>query len=192
MFLYLFTLTFYICINLLKCFYIYSFNTSGSVVSNFFLKVRKCQKAIKSFNRINRARVILIHLYWEKIEKSYLAHCSQKAKLERLIARRIKKENLLAIMNSNRSDYNKKWLIINTKVHSLLNEVDRIYLENNLKEKVIIEQIKPISITQKVLFNDRYKYLTLKKERDQVIRKQLYIKRLIYIQNKTKFRNNTK
>lgn len=95
-------------------------------------------------------------------------------------------------MKSKKNEHMKKLLVINTKVHSLLNEVDRIYLENNMNntnEKVIIE---PIFISQKLAFIDRYKYLSLKKERDQLIRKHLYIKRLLYIQNRKEVKNNTK
>jgi hypothetical protein len=91
-------------------------------VSKFFKKIRYCQKIIRSFLVINRARINLIHIFWKRFEKKFIKLYSNKVEKNDILAQQQLNDR---IMKDNKKLTHKRWDKTHTKVINLLTTTDQ-------------------------------------------------------------------
>ena len=88
---------------------------SSFLIRKFLIKIRKIQRAVKGFIAITRARVILVKLYWEKIE-SNIRDIRNEAANKQLQEDKKNSELIINKLLLNKSGVAMRWKALNKKV----------------------------------------------------------------------------
>lgn len=91
-------------------------------VKVFLKKIRYCQKIIRSFLLINRARVHLLLLFWKRNEKKWVKFYSNKVEKNDILSQQQLSER---IMKDNKKLTHKKWEKTHAKVINLLSTAEQ-------------------------------------------------------------------
>lgn len=111
----------------------YSTLHSHLIIKKFMSCVRQAQVFIRGMIRIKKARVLLITLYWEKVEKNYRKQIEDQ---EREAFARQQRERMARINTGASSDVHGRWGMTHKQVISLFSHMDtvEIHRANILRE----------------------------------------------------------
>jgi hypothetical protein len=111
----------------------YSTVHSHLIVKRFMVCVRQAQVFIREMLRVKRARIYLITLYWEKIEKNYRKQIEDQ---ERETFARQQRERMARINTGASSDVHGRWGMTHKQVVALFSHMDtvEIHRANILRE----------------------------------------------------------
>lgn len=99
---------------------------SHVIVKRFMVCVRKSQIFIREMLAVKRARVQLITLYWEKIERNYRKQIEDQ---ERETFARLQRERMARITAGSSSDLHGKWGTTHKQVVALFSHMDTVEIQ---------------------------------------------------------------
>jgi hypothetical protein len=121
--------------NLVTKFIVEHFATRTQVVIRKYLrKVRVCQRTIRAFLIVNRARVALVECLWEKLEKQLLQQIDrreEKAEVQR------QKEVERQIAKADSTGLHLKWMLVESRVRRLMTKMNKVQNDAQSFERAV-------------------------------------------------------
>jgi hypothetical protein len=102
------------------------------VIKRYLMKVRTCQRCIRGFLAVHRARILLLEHYWDRMEKKLIRNIDKDEERMELIRR---KEIEKLIMKADVTGVNLKWMLVENKVKALMSKMSKVQGRSEAFEK---------------------------------------------------------